>query len=681
MKYYPTWHVIVFIFLYMHTFCAFGQPTKIDLKEIKQELEMTTYEADPDAGAVIIMDYGEAYIESGGGNFQLKNSKYLRAKLFKESAFDLAEVEINYLDSEGTEKIANIHAVTYYLEGDKVKTYEINKKDITDTDIGDGWRSVKFTLPNLKEGSVFEYSYQITSEYLNRIRPWYFQHYYPVAHSEYRTRIPEWYQFLPLLKGSLALTDRKSSSFSRSVTFTDFDRGSSGLRDYRVGNSQSQTVQYRGEDVYYVMKNVPGFKREPYITTPTDYLSSLQFQLQMVHYPQQPPKPILGSWEQLAREYMQNESFGLRLNNNRIRRIVHDLPLEGKTETEKTELIYNFVRGSMKWNGEYQTVALNPLHTAFERREGSSGEINLILLDMLKEAGINAQPVILSTRSHGKIQQIFPIFSQFNHVIVVAKLESGPILIDAIDDFMPLGMLPATDLNETGFILSENAPAWVDILPSHNQETTWMVNMKVDEEGTLDGSLSHIANGYAAADARFSLSELNKDEKEFVKNHITDEWSEVEYSEVQTKAPEDPTKPFEVSCHLTGTDFVNVAGDFIYIQPLLSVAQKENPFQLKERTYPVDFAVPIHEKYIFNLLIPEGFKIEELPKATKVVLPDNGATFFYQAKDIGSNQIQLVSDVVIAQTIFRPDEYEYIKLFFDHIVTKHSEQIVLKKIE
>ncbi|MEZ4773642.1 MAG: DUF3857 domain-containing protein [Bacteroidia bacterium] len=681
MKNHLIWQVITLAGFTIPFHPAFAQPAKIDLNEIKQELEMTSYEADPDAGAVILMDYGEAYIEPGGGDFQLKSTKYFRAKVFKESAFDLAEVEINYLDRESIEKIGNVRAATYYMEGNKVKSYEISKKDITDTDIGDGWRSIKFTLPQLKEGSVFEYSYQITSGYISRIKPWYFQHYYPVVHSEYRTRIPEWYQFLPLLKGSLALTDRKSSSFSRSVTFTDFDRGSSGLRDYRTGNSQSQTVQYRGEDVYYIMKNVPGFVREPYITTVSDYLSSLQFQLQTIHYPQQPPKPILGSWEQLAREYMQDESFGLRLNDNRIRRLVKDLPLEGKTQAEQTELIYNFVRSSMKWNGEFQTIAQNPLHTAFERKEGSSGEINLILLDMLKEAGINAQPVILSTRSHGKIQQIFPIYSQFNHVIVVARVESGPILLDAIDDFMPLGMLPATDLNETGFILSENSPAWVDVNPNHNQETTWMVNMRLDEEGTLDGSLSHTANGYAAADARFSLSELNKDEEEFVKNHITDEWSEVEYSEVKTTAADNPAKPFEVSCHITGTDFVNVAGDFIYVQPLLSVAQKENPFKLTERTYPVDFAIPIHEKYFLNLLIPEGFKIEELPKATKVVLPDNGATFFYQAKEIGSNQIQLVSDIVIAQTVFRPDEYEYIKLFFDHIVTKHSEQIVLKKIE
>ncbi|MEZ4828669.1 MAG: hypothetical protein R3C61_20645 [Bacteroidia bacterium] len=657
---------------------AFAQMPKTDDNQLKKELEMTSYEKDPDAGAVILYNYGESNIESGGGGLQLKTLHYTRAKIFKESAFDLAEVEVAYLDANASEKISSVKGITYYLEDGKVKSYEISKKDIVESDLGDGWKSIKFTLPQLKEGAVFEYSYMLISESLGAIRPWRFQHYYPTIHNEYRTRIPEWYRFLPLMKGHLALTSRKSSSYSRSVIFTNFDRPTYG---YGGGSSRSEAIQYNGEETIYVMENVPAFIREPYMTTPSDYLSSLQFQLQSVHYPQQPPKPILGSWEQLAREFMESESFGLRLNNSRVRKMVKELPLEGKSQLEQAQVIYDFVRKSMGWNQEFTAYVSGPLHLAFEKKEGSSAEINMILIDMLLEAGFTAQPVLISTRTHGKIQQIYPIYSQFNHVIAAVLTDNGYVFLDAIDDFMPFGMLPVSDLNESGFLVHASNPSWVDIRPLHHSESTWMINIKLDEEGTLDGRLTHTYHGYAAADARYRLSKLNKDEKEFIKEYITDDWSDVAADEITTKAADEPENPFEISLHLTGTDFVNVAGDFIYIQPLLSVAQKENPFKLKERTYPVDFAIPIEEKYILNMIIPEGYKVEELPKATKVVLPDNGATFFYQAKDIGSNMIQLNCFTTIAQTRFFPEEYEYIRMFFDHVVAKQGEQIVLRKTE
>ena len=661
-------------------FPAYAQIPKTDMNLIQQELEMSSYEADPDAGAVILYDYGEAYIEEAGGSLQLKYTKYKRVKIFKESAFDLTEVEIPYYAEQNKQKVTSIKATTYYLDGNKAKSYEINKKDIIKEKLSDGWENIKFTLPQVQEGSVFEYSYQIISEQISHIKPWYFQQYYPVAHSEYRTQIPEWYRFLPLFKGGMPLTDRQTSTYSRSYTSSGFSRPTTTGTQYSPGSTSSQTMNYKGESNTYIMNQVPAFVREPFMTTPADYLASLEFQLQSIHYPQQPVRPVLGSWADLAKGYMDASGFGGRLNDGRLRRLVKELPLDGKNPQEQIAVIFDYVRSAMRWNGDYDEYAGDALSKILDKKEGSSGEINLILLDMLLAAGIDAKPVLISTRSHGKIQQIYPLTSQFNHVIVLARTPEGGALLDAINDFTPVGMLPESDLNNMGFIVDKDQPDWVEIRPQHTLETAYMANMKLDAEGVLHGSFSHNSRGYAAIGARYRMSLLGKDEKEYVKKHLLDKWSDVEVSEIVTKAYEERSAPMEVSCQISGTDYVNVSGEFMYIQPMLSVAQKENPFKLKARTYPVDFATPIREKYIFNLMIPEGYVVDELPKTAKVLLPDGGGAFMYQAQAMG-NIVQLMSDVSIVQTVFQPQEYEYIKAFFDHIVAKHGEQIVLKKSE
>ncbi|MDX2249532.1 MAG: DUF3857 domain-containing protein [Bacteroidia bacterium] len=677
MKKHLPWYALTLIGLYGNLFSVSAQIPKTDLNLVKQELEMTSYVADPDAGAVIISDYGEAYIEEVAGSLQLRYTKYKRVKIFKESAFDITEVEIPYYDEQSAEKVVGLRGETYFLEGNKVKSYEMTKKDIIEEDLGEGWKNIKFTLPQVKEGSVFEYSYQVISQNFSYIKPWYFQQYYPVAHSEYQTRIPEWFTFLPLFKGGLPLTDRKVSHYTRTLTATNFNRPVYGNPG---GGSINQSMIYKGEAAAYIMDNIPGFVREPFMTTPADHLASLEFQLQSVQYPQEPVKPVLGSWGELAKNYMNAPSFGMRLNNGQVRRLTKDLPLEGKTAEEKARLIFDFVRSYMKWNEEFNDLAVNPLNTALDRKEGTSGELNLILLDMLREAGISANPVLVSTRKHGRVQQIFPLARQFNHVIVLVKTEAGEVLLDAIDDFMPFGMLPESDLNDMGFVVDEIQPDWVNIRPQHKQSVTYMINVKMDEEGVISGSFSHNSNGYAAAINRYRLSTLDKNEKEFIQKYITEEWTDIEITETALKAYDDLAKPMEVSFKISGTDYVNVAGDFIYFQPLLSVATTENPFKLKTRTYPVDFATPIHEKYVLNLFIPAGYAVEELPKATRVLLPNNGGTFFYQAK-VTENVLQLVSEISINQTLFLPEEYEYIKGFFEMIVAKHGEQIVFKKAE
>lgn len=94
----------------------------------------------------------------------------------------------------------------------------------------------------------------------------------------------------------------------------------------------------------------------------------------------------------------------------------------------------------------------------------------------------------------------------------------------------------------------------------------------------------------------------------------------------------------------------------------------------------MDFIVPINEIYVLNLTIPDGYKVEEMPKSVKVALEGNRGSLEYRVNPVGMT-IQVISKIKINQTVFAPSEYFELKEFFDLIIEKHAEQIVLKKVQ
>jgi hypothetical protein len=112
---------------------------------------------------------------------------------------------------------------------------------------------------------------------------------------------------------------------------------------------------------------------------------------------------------------------------------------------------------------------------------------------------------------------------------------------------------------------------------------------------------------------------------------------------------------------------------------MLAEANKENPFKAAERLYPVEMPACFDETYIFNMEIPKGYKIEELPKSARVMLNDNEGMFEYIIGESGG-RVQLRCRTQIKKANFSPDDYQTLKDFFGYIVKKQAEQIVFKKL-
>ena len=330
----------------------------------------------------------------------------------------------------------------------------------------------------------------------------------------------------------------------------------------------------------------------------------------------------------------------------------------------------------MEWDGSYSFLSNEDMADLLEKGKGDSGDINLLLVSLLKKEGIDAHPVLISTRSHGKMQDIYPLISQFNHVIALVKMDSSWVTLDAIQDHLPFGMLTRDDLNHMGFMVKEGNSQWIDINPGFADKRVTRAMVNINEENTLSVNLTTDCMEYDAYDAYNDLSREEEDEEKFMEEFLTEEYTDLDMEEYAVNPKTD--NQFSITAKFQTSDYLNEIGDMFYLQPLLHAGLGENPFKLEERQYPVDFGAPIDWQYNLSMILPEDIEFEALPKPSKVVLPDGQGEFLYNFQ-VAGNLVNLISRIKIHKTLFTAEEYQGLKEFFDYIVEKQSEQLVFRR--
>jgi hypothetical protein len=627
-----------------------AQRSPIKFGEIPMEdMKMNSYKEDSSASAVVLVDYGVAYITFNVSSASLIFERHVRIKILKKDGLKWADAKImTYHSGSSEEKVSNLKAATYNLEGGNIAETKMSKDAIFKEKFNNYFNVQKFTLPNVKEGSVIEYSYKINSDFLQNFPDWEFQKEIPVVHSEYWAMIPDFFIFEKYLQGYIPLT-----SFEvKSKTNTDFNENAN----------------------HYVMKNVPAFKAEPYMTCEEDYLSKINFALSHISWPGRLVQEIMGSWEKLNAELLEDENFGKVISRSGfLKDLVAEITAGITDPMKKVEAIHTYIKQNIEWDGMKDKYADN-LKKVIENKKGTAADINLMLASMLDKAGFKVNMVLLSTRDHGIVRPSYPMEKQFNYVICELQLDDKTMLLDATEKYLPLNTLPERCLNGQGLVVSALQYHWIDVATKTKAKTIINAELSLLKTGELNGNLQFAKYGYDALQMRKTYNV--KGEPDYVKDFLGSKTWQVEKTEFESIKEID--KPTKETHQLSIDDHTSVVGDIIYINPFVIGQVKENPFNLAERLYPVDFGPSIEQMYLGKITIPEGYVIEELPQSKILVLPNNAAKYVYSASLVG-NIISFTSNMQINKSLFVQDEYVNLREFYNQVIAKQAEQIVLKK--
>lgn len=645
------------------------EPAKIKFGKITPaDFEPKLYSVDSSASAVILADIGSTEIVGNQkGSFSLVFKNFRRARILNKNGYDLADVTIPiYDDGKNEEELASLKAVTYNLENGKVVETKLDVKTAVFKDkIRKNLVIKKFTFPNIKEGSIIEYEYKLNSDFIFNLQPWIFQGAYPRLWSEYNVSMPEFYYYVTLAQGyqPFFIKDRKE----RRDNFTLTDNSS--IQTNRESFSCS-VADYR-----WAMKDVPALKEESYTSTIDNHISKLEFQLAELRYPFT-PRNIMGTWTNATETMLKDEDFGLQLSkdNGWLNDVMDEATGGSKDGLSKAQHIFSYLRDNMTCTDYNRRYADKNLRTVLKSRNGSEAEINLLLTAMLKKADLDAEPVLLSTRSHGYTYAMYPLMDRFNYVISKLNIDGKQYFLDASHPRMGFGRLGYECYNGHARVVNADATPVELISDSLMESKITSVFIINDEKGDFSGSIQQTPGYYESNSIRDRIKEKGR---ESYFNEYKKGWTgEVEMEKENIDSLDKYDYPLGIKY-----DFRMKMDneDILYFNPMFIEGIKENPFKSAQRFYPVEMPYAIDETYLLRLDVPKGYVVDELPKQLMLKLnEDNDGVFEYRISE-SNGIISMRSRLRITRTYFLPEEYEMLREFFNYVVKKHNEQIVFKK--
>ncbi|MEI9810609.1 MAG: transglutaminase domain-containing protein [Bacteroidota bacterium] len=329
-----------------------------------------------------------------------------RISLIK-TGYGIANIVIPlYTNGDDEEELSSLKAVTYNLVNGEVTETKLEIKSAVFKDkISKNWVVRKFTFPAIKEGSIIEYEYKVQSNFKFNLQPWEFQGAYPELWSEYNVTMPEFYYYVTLSQGyqPFHIKDQKK----RSGNFVVSDNTG-------AGSSDRTTFSAGVTDYRWVMKDVPALKEESYTSTLSNHISKIEFQLAERRLPLS-QQNIMGTWTQTCEELLQNENFGYSLDRDNpwLDDVITETTVNTTNRLEKARNIYAYLRDNMTCTNYNRMYLEQSLKNVLKNRNGNEAEINLLLVAMLRKAGLDAEPVMLSTRSHGYTYAMYPLIERF----------------------------------------------------------------------------------------------------------------------------------------------------------------------------------------------------------------------------------------------------------------------------
>lgn len=463
----------------------FGKPTK-------EEMQMTTYEAEPDAEAVVLcrltdveysiqqtgylVDYREKVrikvLKPSGvryakvvvpflKNTPIDNRNSSSKKVLKVDATDNNSVSSSFeeqagamttadLDRYSEESVEDVKATAYNLQGSKVVKSVLKKGAFVETKIDDQHYQVEFTVPDVKEGTVIEYEYTLHSELFWLLHDWFAQCEIPVVYAKLDMNIPRYLLF-----------NLEEHGVQRLITSCE-----SGTMRFKLESDPlaAQTVVPSNHYIS-VGRNLKGMKQGNGVWSMQDNCAGITALLK--HYSMRGAAVVdyTRTWEQIDEMVLKSDDLGKQLQEHSpLAAGLKEAKIEEIADMrQRAEAVAKLVLSKVEWNGRYEMSPANTEET-LKNGGGSNVDINMLLLQSLQDVGLNAAPVMLRMRNQGVLTMDYPSVQKYTTFIVGVVLPQGNLYLDASSADGHFNALPELlQVEKARLVLKDKKCQWVKL--------------------------------------------------------------------------------------------------------------------------------------------------------------------------------------------------------------------------
>ena len=595
--------------------------------------------------------------------FTLDSEYHYIIKVYDEEGLTYADFEIPcYRENSMKEEVSGIKAVAVNLVNGKVVKTKLSKKDIFKEKTSDKWTTVKFAIPNVKAGTVIEVKYTFSTPYVRVIPKWYFQNYIPTDQSIYSIDVPSYFTLTPVPTGAVPLQmDKKAKNGSRH-----------GEVNYKI-----------------VGNNVPAIKEDKYVLNENDYRSGIKYEIMSTQFPNSTIEYYSKDWPEIAKGLLEAKYYGKQLNKNfkELKPIIMEaqkLPAE-----QQVQFLYDHVRTNYAWNDNYGLGSYEGLKDVFKTKSGSVGDLNLLLLNLLRQCDIPSYGLAMSARSRGLLNTNFPSLSSLNYLIVYVPQGTEYKLLDASSKWSPMGQLPIRATNINGLLIDEVDSRVLELDYDNRFLIQTVSEYTLDlENNKLIGSSQRKRSHYAATNYRIDLEEkTDENNQESENNDAEGQDDDIEsydlentYKVTEAKNIDNIYEPIGLKYTEELNTVMKQVGEKIFLNATLDFGVKKNPFEEDTRQHPIFYNYKIQSQSVASIEIPEGYYVESTPKDVRVTLPNKRGSFHYSVS-VKGKKLGINYKFKIDETMIYPDDYAALKGIYRILTDTHNEKIILSKGE
>ncbi len=655
--------VVVLFFCFSQINAQKNELGKVTVAQLQEKL----YPQDTTAPAAIIFKKGRTFYTYNLSNgFSVNHVYEFKIKIYKKEGLSWANQKVRFYigyENLNEDRLEFSDAITYNLENGAIVKTKLDNQGTFKKKVNKYWNEKIITLPNVKVGSIIEYKYVLKSENIVKLPDFDFQYEIPVSYFEYKTEIPEFFIYKTIKVGGIVITS--DAKIGR------------GSQSFENEHKQTTNISYQQINSFYTGKDIPALTPEPYVNNMDNYKGIIQHELERVRYPEQPVKDYTMTWEGVASTIFKDESFGKELNQSNF--LLEDVKrLLGNVEApaERLDIIFKFVQNKMNWNEENGYYTDKGVVKAYADQTGNVAEINFILINMLKLAGIDTNPVLVSTVQNGI--PVYPTRTGFNYVIATAEIDGKQILLDATHKFTAPNILPLNVLNWKGRLIKKDGTSQeIDLYPLTLSKESSSAIAKLDPSGKMEGKVRIQRTDYDAYS--FRIENADKNQENYLEKY-EEELGDLKISDyaIENKKTNLSNAVLETFAFISENQS-EIIGGKIFINPLWFFTRTRNPFTQEKRQMGIYFGYPAQEKFNLNLDIPDGYVVESMPQPIRISSEDKTINYSFNITNNG-NKIQINCLKEINSSIFAAEAYAGLKDLFQKMLASQNEKIVLKKI-
>lgn len=613
------------------------------------EAAMTSYDKDPEAEALYIYDKRDLAFMN---DFRYDYNVYVRIKIFSKNALDLADVEIPFMSANSAESVSGVAANTYNIVNGKLVKTPMPKQNIFTEKLSENLSAVKFSLPEVREGSVIEYKYNMKVGSIVGISDFTIQHRNPVLHSMVDIRLPEFIGYSVNSRGGYYLNMLKEKD----------------ARVFSLGN-----FTYGVNHIYCHNDNIPSLRDEPMVWCLDDYLAGFDMEITGISIPEAKIyEDFASNWKNIN-ETLEKTNLGYyQSSRNPFKEEVAAIKAKDITETAKMREVLKLVSGRIRFNGKAYLIPDSPA-SVVKKGSGSMADINNVLSIALKDCGFKNQLILLKPRFEGRLP-FFPSLQKISSFIVRASdSEGNHYYMDATDKDSDLNVLsPELLVDKARVYKVDGDEGWADLSALVRNSDQMMIMATVEENGDINGRFNRMLTNQKAYTFNHQHDSA-KSEEEFIEKVAKDSGVQVD------------------SCTFSGVGTARVvetvhfrknpdkAGNLIYIRPTLVPFMTSNPFSDQIRKLPVEFETIESNSLQLTLAIPDGYTVDEIPGACNYTGCGGDVQFTFFHKMVGNNLMTRLT-LNINRVIFSVEEYSDLNQLFGKIAELSNSRIVLKKV-